>query len=130
MTPAKLLRHVEKLDPRGQLTRKLTVELGEKPTWYVHQKQHWEVWLAEYYGPGAYGRKRWVGRDAGYVWRHFQCPPGLLWLAEAAGLPTKLLESAMARALCAGPHQAAQSAAIRSIIPWEEIERALKARTP
>jgi hypothetical protein len=46
----------------------------------------------------------------------------ILWLAEAAGVPTATIVKAKQAALATGPFLAAQSAAIRKIIPWGLIE--------
>lgn len=46
----------------------------------------------------------------------------VLWLGEAAGVPMKKVAEAKRAALAAGSHLPTQSAAIRKVIPWEEIE--------
>ena len=61
-------------------------ETGGLPdeAWDSSQKEHLTGWLSEIDGPGAYDRqsRNWTAKDA---YNHFQCPAGLLWLAEALG---------------------------------------------
>jgi hypothetical protein len=52
----------------------------------------------------------------------------VLWLAEASGIPKARVAEAKRAALSASPHLAAQSAAIRKIIPWEMIAGRLDKR--
>jgi hypothetical protein len=129
MTPKQLLTHVRKLNENGSVTAALTHALGpgRRTPWYRHQKEHWEGWLGEYDGPGAYDRNDWH-RDAGYVYGHIQCAPMLLWLAEAAGLPKSTLTSAKQAVLKAGTSPAGQCAALRRVIPWSHVEGALSTR--
>jgi len=92
---------------------------------YASQKEHWLKWLAEYDGPGYYGRKK-QHDSAEFAYNHIVCPPMLLWLGEASGVQrTKVLEAKQA-ALSAGSSLPALSAAIRKIIPWEQIEARLE----
>ena len=94
-----------------------------RPTWYATQKQHWLGWLDGYDGPGAYGRSTW-DRSAEFVYNHICCPPMLVWLAEAAGVPEAGVRRAMTSALRRS-NRGAQRAAIRHTIPWNEIEARL-----
>jgi hypothetical protein len=56
--------------------------------WYTSppQKEHWLGWLREYDGPGAYSRQN-ADRSAELVYNHIVCPPMVLWLGEASGVP-------------------------------------------
>jgi len=54
--------------------------------WYATQKEHWLGWLRDYHGPGAYGRRSEIRRDAEYVYNHIVEVEMLLWLIEAAGV--------------------------------------------
>ncbi len=92
--------------------------------WYRSQKEHWLGWLGEYGGPGAYGRQSW-DRDARFIYNHFQCAPGLLWLTEAVKLKAATLAGRDA-ILSAGGRPATQCAAFRRAVPWEVLEEALK----
>ena len=87
---------------------------------YTSQKGHWLGWLSEYHGPGYYGRKN-SRRSAEFVYNHIVCPPMVLWLAEASGMPKARVAEATQAALSARPQLQAQSAAIRKCIPWEMI---------
>jgi hypothetical protein len=95
--------------------------------WYGSQKEHWLGCLAYNDGPGAYGRKTWKGRSAGFVYNHVKCPPMLLWLAEAAGIPKDRLARAKRTALAAAPNLGSHAAALRRVIPWPDIEARLGA---
>lgn len=68
--------------------------------WYKTQKEHWLGWLAEYRGPGYYGRKN-SHRSAEFVYNHIVCPPMVLWLAEASGIPKPMVAKAAQAALSA-----------------------------
>ena len=88
--------------------------------WWGSQKEHVINWLKEMDGLGAYGRKQ-TDLDARHFWNHFQCAPGLLWVAEAVGVDEGLVALAAEKAaLCrrGGP----QCVAIRKVIPWEAVE--------
>jgi hypothetical protein len=81
MTPRLLARKIRKL----RVTAPITASYGhalvvggiwnDEGVWYTSQKEHWLGWLSEYDGPGAYGRKRWMGRSAEFVYNHINCPP-------------------------------------------------------
>jgi hypothetical protein len=91
---------------------------------YTSQKQHWRCWLSEYNGPGFYVRNKWP-QSAKVIYNRIVCPPMLLWLGEASGVDESKVAKAKRAALAGGKTFGAQSAAIRKIIPWEEIETAL-----
>jgi hypothetical protein len=129
MTPEQLRRRIYKLREHQPLTIRLerslaTADLIRRPPWYCSQKEHWLGWLREYDGPGYYGRREW-GRSAEFVYNHVVCPPMVLWLGEAAGVPSNVIAAAGSAALSAGPSQASRSAGIRRVIPWAMIELCL-----
>ena len=97
-------------------------------SWYETQQEHLLGWLYDYSGPGYYNRSNW-DRTAEFVYNHFNCAPGLVWLAEAAGAPRALLLKAKRAVLRAGPHSSARSAAARRVLPWELVERLLNHRS-
>jgi hypothetical protein len=130
MTPNELRDHIKHLSPRGPVTRSLERSIrggGMSIVWYATQKEHILGWLSEYDGPGYYGRSSW-NRSAEFIYNHFQCAPGLLWLAEAAGVPRFALVKAKEAALAAGEHSASQAGALRRVLPWALVEALLKAR--
>jgi hypothetical protein len=94
---------------------------NSRRAWYTSQKEHWLGWLSEYHGPGYYGRKN-CHRSADFAYNHIVCPPMVLWLGEALGIPKSTVAKARRNALAAGPHFAAQCAAIRKVISWVMIE--------
>ncbi|MCA0438768.1 MAG: hypothetical protein LCH98_20305 [Actinobacteria bacterium] len=92
--------------------------------WYAHQKEHWLGWLAEYSGPGAYGRAR-RSLDAKHAYNHFQCPPGLIWMAEALGEDPAVVARAVDLATAQeadGKRVATQCRVIREQMTWPRIE--------
>ena len=125
LTPGQLRRKIADLPAHQSLTVDYEDALRARsarlrPTWYATQKQHWLGWLSGYDGPGAYGRSNW-DRSAEFVYNHICCPPMLVWLAEAAGVPAAGVRQAIASALSRS-NRGAQCAAIRHVIPWDEIE--------
>jgi hypothetical protein len=124
MSPQTLRRKIRKLPARPRLTTELEQALrGDQPraVWYRSQKEHWLGWLREYGGPGFYGRKNWH-RSAEFVYNHICCPPMVLWLGDASGVPKATVASAKEAALRTSPNLSAQCAAIRLKIPWSVIE--------
>ncbi len=81
------------------------------------------LWLAQYDGPGYYGRKIAV-RDARYVYNHILESRMLLWLSAAAGVSSRLVARAR-RAADARNSMAGKAAAVRAIIPWSLIQERL-----
>lgn len=100
---------------------------GRRP-WYSDQREHVVGWLRELDGPGAYGRTT-RGLSARHFWQHFQCAPGLLWVAEALGEDPDLVQAAADAAGGRG-RAAAQCAAIRRVIPWERTAELIERRAP
>ena len=127
MTPQQLAAKISKLRPQVPMTTEFERTLVQRSlwsndgVWYKSQKQHWIGWLREYSGPGYYGRKN-SKRSAEFVYNHIVCPPMVLWLAEASGVPRARIAKAQQAALSSSPQLQAQSAAIRKTIPWEMIE--------
>lgn len=104
---------------------------GRRP-WYRHQKEHLLGWLGEYEGPGAYNRTS-RNLDAKHAYNHFQCPPGLIWMAEALGEDPIVVDRAMAAAVAeatGGKRPATQCRVIRELIPWARIAELIDARRP
>lgn len=92
MTPHRLAAKIRKLREQAPITTRFERILAGRGTWnsgrawYTSQKEHWLGWLAEYHGPGYYGRKN-SDRSAEVIYNHIACPPMALWLAEASGIP-------------------------------------------
>jgi hypothetical protein len=131
MTPQQLSRKIRRMREHPPITSGFERALDKCGIWslrqfkYASQNEHWLRWLAEYDGPGYYGRKQ-RHQSAAFVYNHIVCPPMVLWLGEASGFQrTKVLEAKRA-ALSAGASLPALSSAIRKTIPWEKIESRLK----
>jgi hypothetical protein len=134
ITPQQLATKIRKLNETLPITAEFERTLARRglwnndDVWYTSQKRHWIGWLREYGGPGYYGRKN-SQRSAQFVYNHIVCPPMVLWLAEASGVPKARIAKAKQAALSSGPQLQCQSAAIRKMIPWEMIEIFLTRRS-
>ena len=132
MNPRSLSRKIKTLRVTSPITAtyaRILVDLGvwdDAGVWYATQKEHWLGWLGDYDGPGAYGRKKWKGRSAEFVYNHIGCPPMLLWLAEAAGVSRTKVMAAKRAALSAKRNRATHCAVLRRVIPWPLIEERLQ----
>jgi hypothetical protein len=92
--------------------------------WYKTQKEHWLGWLKGYQGPGAYGRKVVKERDARFAYNHVVNSEMLLWIISAGGVKPNLVKAAH-RASAHGATLQQKSAAIRRLVPWEELVKTL-----
>jgi hypothetical protein len=132
MTPQRLARKIKKCRVTQPITASYERALeregiwSAEGVWYRSQKEHWSGWLSEYNGPGAYNRKTRRGRSAEFVYNHINCPPMLLWLAEAAGVPKTNVLAAKRSALAARQTRGTHCAVIRKFIPWQAIEEKLR----
>lgn len=129
MTPQQLRRKISRLEADQPLSARFEAAIAERKTrradpWYTSQKEHWLGWLKEYDGPGYYGRRSW-DVSAEMVYNRVVNPSMVLWLGEAAGVPRADVEAAVDAALSAGDSMAAQSGAIRHVIPWTTIAELL-----
>ncbi len=106
----------EKLFHQGQAHRN---------KWWNSHKEHWIDWLKQYNGPGYKNRKNKSIRSANIVYNRLACPPMLLWLIEASGINKSKIKDAVKAALASKKIFTAQSASIRAVVSWEEIERNL-----
>ena len=141
LSPRQLRILVRDLEPEPPLTVAFERDLSQttmslrkaryrqRKARYRHQKEQWLKWLQEYNGPGYYGRKLW-DVTAETVYNRVNNPAMVLYLGEAAGVPTAQIQDAIAAAKKAGPSFPSQCAAIRRVIPWHEIEPLLAARKP
>lgn len=92
--------------------------------WYLTQKEHWLGWLAEYHGPGYYGRKDGTRRDAEFAYNHIVEVKMLLWLAGAAGVSPRVMSRARAAERAAATLQA-KAGAFRKVVPWKLVQEKL-----
>jgi hypothetical protein len=132
MTPEELRLVVARLPSRLPLTDELEGRTPGEPAvrmnaWYSTQKQHLLLWLGQYSEAGAYHRQG-LNHDARHMYTHFQCAPGLLWLAEGAGVSQELLIQGVSAIRAAGTSGRTQSAAFRRVVPWELVEKAIEKR--
>ena len=133
LRPKHLRHRIKQLDANTLRYRELELALEEGVgfggAWYSSQKEHWLGWLGEYDGPGAYGRAGVPRRDARFVYNHIQCAPMLLWLAEAGNVPSDDLDRAFKAVVAAPKRNASQCAALRKILPWEDVSEKLVEQT-
>lgn len=87
-------------------------------TLFASHKSHWANWLAEYDGPGYYGRSTETIRSAGYIYEHLHCAAMLIWLAEVAGVERGLLLKAKAAVEPLPLSHPRAGRLARSILPW------------
>jgi hypothetical protein len=125
MTPQRLRRKIAQLQESQSVTARFEAAIvgrksRKRDPWYGSQKEHWLGWLKEYDGPGYYGRQSW-GVSAEAVYNRVVNPSMVLWLGEAAGVSQRIVEAAAEAALAGKPSMAAQSGAIRRLIPWSMI---------
>jgi hypothetical protein len=92
--------------------------------WYRTQKEHWLGWLAEYHGPGAYGRAGTTRRDAEFAYNHIVEVKMLTWLIEAAGVSPALVRRAQ-RSVAAATSLQQKAAAVRRHVPWQVLKGVL-----
>lgn len=103
-------------------------ERARKPVTYRSQREHIERWLAEYDTRGYYNR-RTPGGGAKNFYNRFKCAGGLIWVAEALGIPDVALRDAIEAVDAAPRNPAAECGAFRRVIPWAVIEPLLDARS-
>ena len=133
--PVDLARRIRQMEALLPITGRFEHALAERSIWdksdqwYSSQKEHWLGWLDEYDGPGAYDREVQEGRSAAFVYNHIVCPPMLIWLAEASGVPRSTVLAAESAALAAKDNLGSKSAAIRRIIPFQMIDERLRRRS-
>lgn len=131
MTPKSLRQKIKRLGIKAPITASYERALmasgvwSNKGVWYMTQKEHWLGWLSQYDGPGAYGRKTWSGRSAEFVYNHINCPPMLLWLAEASGVSKRVVLAAKRSALAARQNRGTHCAVIRKAIQWPMVNERL-----
>ncbi len=131
LTAAGLRRIVLRLPERTPIAEAFEdsdrAERARRSVYYRSQREHVERWLAEYNGPGYYGRQN-VGGGAKEFYNRFKCAGGLIWLAEAAGVPSEVLLPAV-EAVRGAPHNpAAECGAFRKHVPWEIVEHLVNRR--
>lgn len=133
-TPQDLLERIELLSPKSPLsdafaarwngaTSDVATPRESAFAWNDTQYGHWLGWLASY-DRQLHGIKE-AKRSAEFIYNHISSPRMLIYLAEAVGLSARRLELATTAALADTKSLATMSAAIRKVVSWRTIERAL-----
>lgn len=93
----------------------------ERGVWYSSQRQHMAGWFQAQAtkGSGAYSRDE-PNRSARRTWQRLASPGGMIWIAEALGVPDETLKQAVAD-VRAEPEKRRRCGIIRRHIPWEMI---------
>ncbi len=136
-TPKALFERIELLSPKSPLSDAFAARWngqtadGASPrerafAWNPTQHGHWLGWLAGY-DRDAHGSKE-ATRSAEFVYNHILNPQMLIWLAEAVGLSSRRIELATTAALANTKSLATMSGAIRKVVSWRTVERALLKR--
>lgn len=92
---------------------------------YNTQKNHWLGWLDPSGSTGTYPRRTGNGKGIREIYNRIVEPKMLLWLIRAAGVKTDLTEAA-ASAAEGATSLAGKSAAIRRLVPWAQVAKALR----
>lgn len=135
-TPKALFERIELLSPKSPLSDAFASRWNRQSSdpalregafaWNTTQHGHWLGWLAAY-DRDAHGPKE-ANRSAEFVYNHIHNPQMLIWLAEAVGLSSRRIELATAAALANTKSLATMAAAIRKVVTWRTVERALLKR--
>ena len=93
--------------------------------WYSSPKQSMVSWYEDLESPDGSTRRR-RSLEAKIGWNRSLSPQGMLWIAEALGEESAILNEAASEA---GHHKrlASQCAAIRRVIPWARVAELLNA---
>ena len=118
-TPKQLLARVRTLEEFLPISGKIGLSHH-----HDSHRDHWIKWLREYDGPGYYNRKNHQ-RDAAYIYSHVQSAGMVVYLAEAAGLDTNVVQHAFLLATNTAGNKAAVTAAARRVVPWPLVCQAL-----
>lgn len=102
-------------------------ERARKNVDYDSQRTHIEKWLKDYDGPGYYHRRK-PGGGAKNFYQRFKCAAGLLWFAEALGVPEPLLRAAIAAIAAAPRNAASECGAFRAVVTWSMVAELLRVR--
>ena len=130
-TPDELRNAIETLQVKTPIADQFEKDLvrlkksDKDRRWYTTQKEHWLGCLAEYAGPGYYGRQESAKRTAEHVFNRIMNPAMILWLIDASGVAREVVESAKQAALEAKSSYASQCGAIRRVAPWNLVLQAL-----
>ena len=92
---------------------------------YNTQRAHWLGWLDPAAGTGTYPRSSMGDVSARTVCQRIGEPRMLLWLAEAAGVDSELVQQARDSA-AQNESLASQCATIRKLLPWRTLAEVLE----
>jgi len=93
----------------------------EKGVWWTSQKEHMIGWFSNQNskGSGQFTRQK-PNQSAKRAYQCLQCPGALLWIAEALGEDSAIVQKA-ADAARAESNKRRRSGIIRSHIPWQRV---------
>jgi hypothetical protein len=107
------------------LFSKLEKEMGwsKKRT----QQEHWMGWVRDILERLSYYpriKRKGPNTTAECVYNQIKSAPMLLWLGESAGVPQKIVASAIVAFRHAKPDGSSKCGAIRKVMPWALVEAA------
>ena len=131
ITSRQMVRVFRRLPEFTPVQERLDPQRGTSPergTWYRSQKEHMVGWFTgqSTRGAGAYTRAT-PNTSAKTAYNRLQCPPAIVWIAEALGADEATVEQAIAAQLAEKDHRR-QSAAVRRVLSWPLVEKLARAR--
>lgn len=131
ITNRQMVRVFRRLPEFTPVQERLDPQRGTGPdrgTWYRSQKEHMVGWFTgqSTRGAGAYTRAT-PNTSAKTAYNRLQCPPAIVWIAEALGADEATVEQAIAAQLAEKDHRR-QSGAVRRVLPWSLVEGLARTR--
>jgi hypothetical protein len=94
-------------------------DFSEQPGGYAGFKEQWIRWLDEYLTAGLYNRQNVVD-NAEAAYQHLSNAGMIIWLNEAAGEDTRIIEAAIIATQERFPAQTGAKYA-RRVLPWQNL---------
>jgi hypothetical protein len=89
------------------------------PSGYTSLQHQWLEWLEEYLEPGYYDRKNVVD-DARWAYQHLNNGNMIIWLNEAAGEDSRMVQAAIV-AIHGRDSRQTEAMYARRVFPWDQL---------